>query len=228
MCGRYTLRQNVEEVAEAFDADAPDDLDWSGPRYNIAPTQNALFVRSQEDDGRELTQGRWGLIPFWVDDPEDFATLINARSETAADKPAFRDAFRKRRCLVPADGFYEWQEQGDGPKQPFHIRLEDGRPFAFAGLWEEWGERGTEDYLVSYTILTTVASDLVATVHDRQPAFLEPEMYDWWLNSDAPAEALTEVLKPVEPAGLELQPISRRVNDPSNDDRSVLSGSSST
>lgn len=222
MCGRYTLRRTAEEVAEAFEVEAAEAVDWAEPRYNIAPTQEGLYVRGSDEGVRELSQGRWGLVPSWADDPEELATLINARSETVAEKPAFRDAFRRSRCLVPADGFYEWQEQGSGPKQPFHLRLEDDRPFAFAGLWEEWGEPGSEDYLQSYTILTTDASDLVATVHDRQPAFLEPDAYDWWLTADAPAEAVAEVLEPVEPEGLEIEPVSRRVNDPSNDDRSVL------
>ena len=205
MCGRYTLRRTADEVADAFDAPPVDDLEWSGPRYNIAPTQDALFVRSGEGGGRQLADGRWGLVPFWVDDPDD--------------------AFRKRRCLVPADGFYEWQAQNGGPKQPFHIRLADDRPFAFAGLWERWGERGEGDYVRSYTILTTDASDLVATVHDRQPAFLLPGDYDRWLDPGSEKEELREMLAPVEPEGLELHPVSRRVNDPSNDDSSVLEAS---
>ncbi len=225
MCGRYTLRRSAEEVADAFDATPLDDLTWPGPRYNIAPTQDALFVRSAEDGSRQLAGGRWGLVPFWVDDPDDFPTLINARAESAPEKPSFREAFRKRRCLVPADGFYEWQAGNGGPKQPFHVRLEDDRPFAFAGLWERWGEKdeGAEgDYVRSYTILTTDASDLVATVHDRQPAFLLPGDYERWLDPASEEEELREILAPIEPEGLELQPISRRVNDPSNDDLSVL------
>lgn len=225
MCGRYTLRRTAEEVAEAFDAPPLDDLEWSGPRYNIAPTQDALFVRSREGGGRQLADGRWGLIPFWVDDPDDFPTLINARAESAPDKPSFRDAFRKGRCLVPADGFYEWQARSGGPKQPFHIRLEDDRPFAFAGLWERWGEKEEGDDVRSYTILTTDASDLVATVHDRQPAFLLPGDYERWLDPTTEKEDLREMLAPVEPEGLELHPIGRRVNDPSNDDPSVLEAS---
>ena len=222
MCGRYTLRRTAGEVAEAFEATPLGDVDWPGPRYNIAPTQNALFVRAGAEAGRELAQGRWGLVPFWVDDPDDFPTLINARAESAPEKPSFRDAFRKRRCLVPADGFYEWQKQNGGPKQPFHIRLRDDRPFAFAGLWERWGEREEGDCFRSYTILTTDASDLVATVHDRQPAFLLPGDYDAWLDPSSSKDELQEMLTPVEPEGLELRPIGRRVNDPSNDDPSVL------
>lgn len=221
MCGRYTLRRTAEEVAEAFGAAPVGDLEWSGPRYNIAPTQDALFIRSTESGRRQLASGRWGLVPFWVDDPDDFPTLINGRAESAADKPSFRDAFRKRRCLVPADGFYEWQAQNGGPKKPFHIRLGDDRPFAFAGLWERWGgEEG--GCFRSYTILTTDASDLVATVHDRQPAFLLPADYDRWLAPESGKEDLQQMLEPVEPEGLELRPIGRRVNDPSNDDPSVL------
>lgn len=222
ICGRYTLRRTADEVAAAFDASPLEELDWSGPRYNIAPTQTALFVRGGDGAGRELASGRWGLVPFWVDEPEDFPTLINARSETAADKPAFRDAFRKRRCLVPCDGFYEWQAQNGGPKQPFHIRLEDDRPFAFAGLWERWGEQGGDEGFRSYTILTTDASDLVASVHDRQPVILEPGDYDRWMDPGTEKADLTALLEPIEPVGLELQPISRLVNDPSNDGPEVL------
>lgn len=222
MCGRYTLRRTAAEVAEAFDATPLDALEWAGPRYNIAPTQEALFVRSGEDGRRQLADGRWGLVPFWVDDSDDFPTLINARAESAPDKPSFREAFRKRRCLVPADGFYEWQARNGGPKQPFHIRLEDDRPFAFAGLWERRGEQDESDCLRSYTILTTDASDPVAAVHDRQPAFLLPGDYQRWLDSESEKEELREMLAPVEPAGMELRPVSRRVNDPSNDDPSVL------
>lgn len=222
MCGRYTLRRTSAEVAEAFDATPLDALEWPGPRYNIAPTQDALFVRSGEGGGRQLAGGRWGLVPAWVDDPDDFPTLINARAESAPEKPSFRDAFGKRRCLVPADGFYEWQARNGAPKRPFHIGLEDDRPFAFAGLWEHWGEKGEDDCFRSYTILTTDASDLVATVHDRQPAFLLPGEYDRWLEPETGKEELRQMLEPVEPEGLELRPISRRVNDPSNDDPSVL------
>lgn len=222
MCGRYTLRRTAEEVAEAFAATPLDGLEWSGPRYNIAPTQDALFVRSGEEGERQLAGGRWGLVPSWVDDPDDFPTLINARAESVSEKPSFRDAFRRRRCLVPADGFYEWQAQNGGPKQPFHIRLRDDRPFAFAGLWERWRERDGGDFVRSYTILTTDASDLVATVHDRQPAFLVPGDYDRWLSPDSTEEELRETLGPIEPEGLTLQPVGRRVNDPSKDDASVL------
>lgn len=245
MCGRYTLRKTAREVAEAFDAELLDDVDWAGPRYNIAPTQDALFVRRRTDadgegkdgaaagsdgegagdsveGGRQLVHGRWGLVPSWVDDPDDFPTLINARSETASEKPAFRGAFAGRRCLVPADGFYEWQEQGSGPKQPFHLRLGDDRPFAFAGLWERWGEEESGDHFRSYTILTTEASDLVATVHDRQPAILEPGDYDAWMDPETGRDDLAEMVRPLEPAGLELQPIGRLVNDPSNDGPEVL------
>ena len=169
MCGRYTLTVPVEILAEEFGVTGP--LPEVPPSYNIAPTQEVAAVLT--DDGeRRLEMLRWGLIPSWADDPGIGSRMINARSETVPEKPSFRRAFRERRCLILADGFYEWKRTNDG-KQPYYIRMEDGRPFAFAGLWESW--RGGREEIRSCTILTTEASDRVSNIHHRMPVILAPE-----------------------------------------------------
>jgi putative SOS response-associated peptidase YedK len=172
MCGRYTLRTPVETLAKEFGIIGP--LPEVQARYNVAPTQEVVAVLS-EDALRHLEMLRWGLIPSWADDPAIGSRMINARSETAAEKPFFRRAFKKSRCLILADGFYEWQKTANG-KQPYYIRMEDGSPFAFAGLWESWGKHGEE--IRSCAILTTDANDLVGEIHHRMPVILPPDNYD--------------------------------------------------
>jgi putative SOS response-associated peptidase YedK len=159
MCGRYTLRTSVETLAQEFEITGP--LPEVPVRYNIAPTQEVAAVLT-EDDERHLEMLRWGLIPSWAKDPGIGNRMINARSETAAEKPSFRKAFKDHRCLILADGFYEWQKTNDG-KQPYYIHMEDGSPFAFAGLWETWNGNGEETR--SCTILTTNANNLVGKIH---------------------------------------------------------------
>lgn len=214
MCGRYTLTTPAELIAEVFEVEESAGLE---PRYNIAPTQEAPIVRiSRRSGGRALRPARWGLIPYWADDPAIGNRMINARAESAAEKPAFRDALRRRRCLVPADGFYEWQRRGRGPKQPYHVRLEDGSPFGFAGLWERW-RRGPEDWVESFTILTTEASPRVAPIHDRMPLVLAPDHFAAWLDPqvDDPAR-LRPLLEPSAAPFLAV-PVSTWVNDPAHD-----------
>jgi putative SOS response-associated peptidase YedK len=213
MCGRYTLRTPVETLAEEFGISDP--LPEIPTRYNIAPTQEVAAVL-EEDEERKLEMLRWGLIPSWADDPAVGNKMINARSETAAEKPSFRTAFRKRRCLILADGFYEWQKTNGG-KQPYYIRMEDGSPFAFAGLWESWDKYGGE--IRSCTILTTDANEMVGEVHHRMPVILPPETYDLWLDPDMrETELLLDLLRPYPDDGMEAYPVSRFVNSPSNDD----------
>jgi len=213
MCGRYTLRTPVETLAEEFGISDP--LPEIPTRYNIAPTQEVAAVL-EEDEERKLEMLRWGLIPSWADDPAVGNRMINARSETAAEKPSFRTAFRKRRCLILADGFYEWQKTNGG-KQPYYIRMEDGSPFAFAGLWESWDKYGGE--IRSCTILTTDANEMVREVHHRMPVILPPETYDLWLDPDMQeTEPLLDLLRPYPDDGMEAYPVSRFVNSPSNDD----------
>ena len=213
MCGRYTLRTPVETLAEEFGISDP--LPDIPTRYNIAPTQEVAAVL-EEDEERKLEMLRWGLIPSWADDPAVGNRMINARSETAAEKPSFRTAFRKRRCLILADGFYEWQKTNGG-KQPYYIRMKNGSPFAFAGLWESWDKYGGE--IRSCTILTTDANEMVREVHHRMPVILPPETYDLWLDPDMwETEPLLDLLRPYPDDGMEAYPVSRFVNSPSNDD----------
>ncbi len=212
MCGRYTLRTTVETLAEEFGITGP--LPEISTRFNVAPTQEVAAVL-EEDEQRKLELLRWGLIPSWADDPAIGNRMINARSETAAEKPSFRSAFKRRRCLILADGFYEWQKTGDG-KQPYYICMEDGSPFAFAGLWEVWDKYGEE--IRSCTILTTEANEMVGKIHHRMPVILPPEEYGLWLDPDMrEAEPLLDLLRPYPDDVMEAYSVSRFVNSPSND-----------
>jgi putative SOS response-associated peptidase YedK len=213
MCGRYTLTTPAERLAEEFGfKDSSAELPQS---YNVAPTQGVAAVL-EEGGGRHLEVLRWGLIPPWADDPQIGSRMINARSETAPEKPSFRRAFRERRCLIPADGFYEWQRT-NGAKQPFYIHMEDGRPFAFAGLWESWG-RGGEGEIRTCTILTTAANAVVGEIHERMPVIVAPDAYDVWLDPSSERDELTGLLAPYPEDEMEAYPVSRFVNSPSNND----------
>ncbi|WAL60664.1 SOS response-associated peptidase [Thermocoleostomius sinensis] len=212
MCGRYTLTQSGEAIAAAFDlADVP----TVSPRYNIAPTQPAAVVRAGEAD-REFTYLYWGLIPSWSKDPSIGARLINARSETVTEKPSFRAAFKRRRCLIVADGFYEWQRLPKR-KQPYYFQLVDRQPFALAGLWEHW-ETGNGDVIDSCTILTTVANAVLEPVHDRMPVVLPPDTYDLWLDPQIQQpDRLLPLLRPYPAEAMQSYPVSLKVNSPKND-----------
>ena len=213
MCGRYTLASPTERLAEEFGFDGTSvEL---APNYNVAPTQGVAAVL-EEGGQRRLEVLRWGLIPPWADDPGIGSRMINARSETAPGKPSFRRAFRERRCLIPADGFYEWQRT-NGAKQPYYIHMEDGRPFAFAGLWESW-DKGGEGEVRTCTILTTGANALVGEVHDRMPVILAHDAYDVWLDPASERDELTGLLAPYPEDEMEAYPVSRFVNSPSNND----------
>jgi putative SOS response-associated peptidase YedK len=213
MCGRYTLASPTERLAEEFGFDGTSvEL---APNYNVAPTQGVAAVL-EEGGQRRLEVLRWGLIPPWADDPGIGSRMINARSETAPGKPSFRRAFRERRCLIPADGFYEWQRT-NGAKQPYYIHMEDGRPFAFAGLWESWS-KGGEGEVRTCTILTTGANALVGEVHDRMPVILAHDAYDVWLDPASERDELTGLLAPYPGDEMEAYPVSRFVNSPSNND----------
>ncbi len=217
MCGRYTLTATGQELAELFGLPEAPVFD---PRYNIAPTQPVPLVRAGPG-GRELVLARWGLIPHWAQDPSIGNRLINARAETVAEKASFRDAFRRRRCLVPATGFYEWHNQG-GRKQPFHFRLADGRPFAFAGLWERW--QGPEGALESCTVLTTAANAVVRPVHERMPVLLDPRDYAQWLDAGpSRPEELLPLLRPFPEGPMVAVPVGRWVNDPRHEGATCLS-----
>lgn len=210
MCGRFTLRTNLNRILQEFAAEAEAGLHWE-PRYNVAPTQDVLIVRH----GR-LSTARWGLVPSWADDPKIGNSLINARAETVADKPSFRSAFRCGRALVIADGFYEWQKLGD-KKQPYFIRMKDDRPFAFAGLAEHW--QRPEKTIDSATIITTEANPLMRNIHDRMPVILRPEIYGLWLDPEFQGrDELLSLLKPYAADDLVAYPVGTLVNSPRNDD----------
>ncbi len=213
MCGRYTLATPGDVIAQQFALAATPSLT---ARYNIAPTQEVPAVRAAQGGARELAMMKWGLVPRWAEDPSIGNRLINARSETVAEKPAFRSAFKRQRCLVLADGFYEWQKVGAGAKQPFHIRLAGGGPFAFAGLWEHWQKEGQT--VESCTLLTTGPNGLMAPIHDRMPVILDPAEYELWLDPRQTDRARLEPLLDSFPAeGMEAWPVSRLVNSPGND-----------
>lgn len=220
MCGRYTLTQPeeiVEELAEAVEEIQV--LEPLEPRYNIAPTQSVPIVRPRLDTGVwAVACVRWGLVPFWAKDPSIGNRMINARSETAAGKPAFRDSFAKRRCLVLADGFFEWQKTAAG-KQPFHIRQPSGKGLWLAGLWARWQKE--EKPLDTFTILTTTANATVRPVHDRMPVILDAERARQWLDTGLDPDAVRQQLEPLmQPAAedlLTLVPVSRMVGSPAND-----------
>jgi len=182
MCGRYVFAILPSQLETLFGLhETPADL---RARYNIAPTQIAPVIRiDPQGDGRVCSMLRWGLIPKWAKDPAIASSLINARCETVADKPAFRSAYRSRRCLVPASGFYEWKKSDGGTKQPYFIYREDQRPIAMAGLWENWTDPVSSIPVETFTILTTVASEAIRPLHDRMPVIIPPEHFDEWLQS---------------------------------------------
>jgi putative SOS response-associated peptidase YedK len=218
MCGRYSLRKPTREIAGEFDlADVPE----LPPRYNIAPTQDVPVVRLAPDrQRREFGLLRWGLIPSWADDPGIGNRLINARGETVAGKPAFRRAFQTRRCLIVADGFFEWRKT-DGRKQPYFIHRKDDRPFAFAGLWERWA-RGDEP-VESCTIITTEANELMQPIHDRMPVIVPCSAYDLWLDPTVKdLSRLETLLSPDPELELEAYPVSTLVNSPAHDERRCI------
>ncbi|MDR3438842.1 SOS response-associated peptidase [Telmatospirillum sp.] len=211
MCGRYVSMQPPEALRRIFGTTGVF-ADLSA-RYNIAPTQAVLAVRFNRDTReRSLDLLRWGLIPHWAKDPSIGVKLINARAETITEKPAFRQAFAKRRCLIPADAFYEWKT-GTKPKQPYAISLSDGRPFAFAGLWENW--KGPEGIWVrTCTIITTSANALMVPLHDRMPVILDPVDYGMWLGEEeADQEQILALLRPFPADRMKAVPVSRDIND---------------
>ena len=218
MCGRFALNTPPKYLAEQFRLDEIADL---SPRYNIAPTQDvAVVLAAPESKARKLVLMKWGLIPRWAKDTAMASKMINARAETAHEKPTFKPALKHRRCLIPADGFYEWKKNGGG-KQPFFIRLKEEKPFAFAGLWDRWeGQIGDEESTIeSCTILTTSANDLMKPLHDRMPVILDPRDYDLWLDPAVEdADKVRPLLVPYPPALMTSFPVSTHVNSPRYDD----------
>jgi putative SOS response-associated peptidase YedK len=215
MCGRFALVTEKEILEMLFELDYSFDFDLK-PRYNIAPTQQAPVVRlAAAGDKRELSLLKWGLVPFWSKDPTIGNRLINARSETAREKPAFRDAFKKRRLLIPASGFYEWKNEERG-KQPYFITAKNRELLSLAGLWERW-DQGPEQPLETFTILTTEPNPLVAELHNRMPVIIPPQSFAAWLDPLTGEDHLQQLLKPYPEEDLTYYPVSRLVNKTSND-----------
>jgi putative SOS response-associated peptidase YedK len=216
MCGRYRLSRRKQIIEEHFDS-----VDWQddwNPRFNIAPTQPVPVIRQHpKEPVRQISMMRWGLIPSWAKDTSGAARMINARSETAHTLPAFREAMRLRRCLVPADGFYEWQRTSTS-KQPFCFEVGDGGLFAFAGLWERWRDPSGQ-WIKTCSILTTTPNAVTSAVHDRMPVILDPDNYDLWLDPGMQdVTAISELLKPYDALLMRCYPVSNRVNHVANDD----------
>jgi len=227
MCGRYTLKTPNPRLQELFGLQ---DLPHLVPRFNIAPTQSVFAIRAADSAAalREAVMLRWGLIPFWAKDMAIGNTMINARAETVAEKPSFRQAFLKRRCLIPADGFFEWEKLANGKKQPWWIRMKDEEAFAMAGLWESWspkvkpeltdeGESHSQKTVQSCTILTINANADMKSLHDRMPVILPIEAWDAWLNPSTEKAALQALLKPLEDGHLIRSAVSTIVNRPTVD-----------
>jgi putative SOS response-associated peptidase YedK len=209
MCGRFAFYSPTEATAALFGAAGSLDI---GPRYNIAPTQDIATVRDTDTDGRELVALRWGLVPFWAKDPAIGNRMINARAETVAEKPAFRAAYRRRRCLVLADGFYEWHREGN-VKIPYFISLANEEPFAFAGLWEQWRSKETDASLQTATLITTQANEFLAPLHHRMPVILEADRAERWLAGDD--ELIGTAVQ--DCPRLRAWPVNRRVNNARNE-----------
>jgi putative SOS response-associated peptidase YedK len=221
MCGRFTLTVDPDQLREAMPwLEIPSGL---RPRYNIAPSQPIAVVANNAEN--RLDFFAWGLIPSWAKDTQIGNRMINARAETLSDKPSFRNAYRRKRCLILADGFYEWKAEVKDGKQikiPMYIRMMDGRPFAFAGLWDLWNSTdGSQIY--SATIITTEPNEILKPIHNRMPVILPAETYPTWLTpSEMAAEKLQHLLKPYPPDLMTFYPVSRRVNDPANDNPDVI------
>ena len=219
MCGRFTLHSRLNLLLQQFALEAGPEV---VPRFNIAPTQLSPVIHIDPATGEKVMERRrWGLVPSWAKDPKIGSRMINARGESVASKPAFRTAFKRRRCLVPANGYYEWQAMPDG-KQPYYLHLSDQRPFAMAGLFESWKPQA-EHGLETFTIITTEANADTNRIHDRMPAILSEDDYDLWLDPEFDGQQALEVmLKPWVGGELQLTPVSRRVNNPRNDDRTCI------
>jgi putative SOS response-associated peptidase YedK len=217
MCGRYRLSRRKQIIEEHFEAQPWDDDDWS-PRYNIAPTQQVPVIRQHPKEPiRQLSLMKWGLIPSWAKSPSGAAGMINARSETVSTEPAFRDPLKFRRCLIPADGFYEWKKTPTS-KQPFCFEVNEGESFAFAGLWDGWRDPNG-NWIRTCSILTTTPNAVTSAIHDRMPVILRKDDYDVWLDPGIKnVAAISDLLKPYDARLMRSYPVSTRINHVVNDD----------
>jgi putative SOS response-associated peptidase YedK len=225
MCGRFAQPRSADELARIFHARPAADL--PGEQFNVAPTDEVAAVVEQHGE-RVVDAFRWGLVPFFADSSKGAARLINARAETVESSPSFRDAFRRRRCIIPADAFYEWRREREATSgrtirsQPFAIRRLDGEPLAFAGLWAIWRNQSTAERLYTCSIITTQTNELVGRLHDRMPVLLEAENWDGWLAEETAVEALRGVLHPAPEATLDVYAVSPAVNNVRNEGPELL------
>lgn len=224
MCGRYALYGPAPRLRERFGVDF-DEIDFR-PRYNLAPMQYAPVIR-EVDRERHVALLRWGLLPSWARDPAIATRLFNARAETAATKPSFRAAFKTRRCLIPADGFYEWAPAATGGKQPHFIHLASGAPMALAGLWEHWSAPAGEE-VSTFTILTIDANERLAPIHDRMPVILPPETWSLWLNPTRTPAQVASLLRPYPSDSMRLWPVAKRIGSSRVDDAALIEPLSGT
>ena len=220
MCGRFAFYSPAEATAALFGVS---DVPELKPRFNIAPTQSIAAIRLDSKESREVALLRWGLVPFWAKDPSIGNRMINARAETVAEKPSFRAAYRKRRCLILADGFYEWRKEADG-KTPYFISLASGEPFVFAGLWEDWCAKDSDDSLQSTAIITTAANDFMSQLHHRMPVVLQQDAADRWLGGDE--QLLSDAGESSPP--FRAWPVDRRVNNARNEGEELVEAAGET
>ncbi|MDQ3749902.1 MAG: SOS response-associated peptidase [Acidobacteriota bacterium] len=221
MCGRFTQSAPWEKVKKEFVVKASESNLFK-PRYNIAPMQIVPVVRDSVSE-RIISELKWGLVPSWAKDSEMGNRMINARAETLTEKPSFREAFRKRRCLIPTSGFYEWKKTGSGAKQPFYFYLKEKDIFGFAGLWEEWLDKESGELLETFTIITTEANDVLKPVHDRMPVIIKAENYDEWLDPKVKDnEQFEKLLAPYPANEMDSHPVSKAVNSPNEDSPELI------
>ena len=216
MCGRLALYTPAEDLAQWLDADMRLELT---PHYNLAPDQNLAGCRLDNDGRRELVALHWGLVPHWSKGPDSRYSMINARADTVEQKPAYREPFRHKRCLIPANGFFEWQRSEHG-KQPYYFHLQQDTPLAFAGLWDRW--QGEDRTINSATIIVTEANELMRPIHDRMPVILSPDQWQQWLDPDQSLDDLKAMLRPYTGNDLTCYPVSKTVNNARNDRSELL------
>lgn len=221
MCGRFARRSTQEVLSDWFGVDL-EEMPWFAPSYNAAPQSTQPVVRLNRDTGkREFALMRWGLVPYWAKDAKVGYTTINARAEEVAAKPLYREALKRRRCLIPADAFYEWQQTGTKSKQPFAFGLASNEPYAFAGLWERWKPKESNP-LETFTILTTDPNELTERVHNRMPVILEPRDYERWMEPADPERPPVDLLRPYPAEKMRAWTVNERVGNVRNDDPELL------
>jgi len=221
MCGRFTSKAKPRQIKTEFKIGKLNSKIFT-PRYNIAPTQNIPVVLESSGE-RIIEEVKWGLIPSWAKDDSIGSKLINARAETLAEKPSFKNAFKNRRCIIPASGFYEWQKQTKGAKQPFYFYLKDKDLFGLAGLWEEWTDKESGEVIETCTVITTKANKVLEHVHERKPVILKDKDYDNWLDEKVhDTDKLQKLLKPFPASSMKSHPVSRLVNSPSENSPSLI------